>query len=661
MSAEDVDGDDRDDGEGGDLGADRLMVDERDRLPRRHREGSNRSDSDQRSSSQRDLARVLYSPYFQRLSGVTQIISPDPRVPQLHNRQTHSLKVALVSSEVAEEVIRQARTSEKDASAIKALGGIDSVICEVAGLAHDLGHPPFGHLGESLLDQFMRYEGPFPLAQGDKEHQEEAPSQADVSVEDDALAVCKTDAKASFGFEGNAQSFRIVTRLDRHKVAATPGSPLVGLDLTSASLAAILKYPWWRSSVRGPGPKEKYNVYPEDVATFIRARRWTLGRVGLHQQTLEASIMDLADDITYAVHDLQDFIFAGMVDSRDVVKMLRQQEILMGNAGYTDFAGNDKRLIEERLLLERQKDRVAPALEEAYRRAAAAQAGFANRDDYVKALAWAIALGSGTSGGVLAPLIIMGGALGAIEAQWIPSGDVGLWVMISMAAMMGGTMRAPLTAMVFTLELTHDLNVLPALLLSCIAAHGVTVLLLRRSILTEKVARHGHHLIREYSVDPLEVVRVGEVMDRNVPTIPATMTVAEFAERLEHGDPKLRGRQGTPIVDKEGRVVGIITRTDLMRAEEQNQDGNLTVLDIGSHNLVVAYPDESLRTAVTRMLRNDIGRLVVVSRQDPHRLLGYIARSGILAARQEWFKEELSEPGWFSQWRGLTNHQIPGP
>jgi len=389
VSAEDVDGDDRDDGEGGDLGADRLMVDERDRLPRRHREGSNRSDSDQRSSSQRDLARVLYSPYFQRLSGVTQIISPDPRVPQLHNRQTHSLKVALVSSEVAEEVIRQARTSEKDASAIKALGGIDSVICEVAGLAHDLGHPPFGHLGESLLDQFMRYEGPFPLAQGDKEHQEEAPSQADVSVEDDALAVCKTDAKASFGFEGNAQSFRIVTRLDRHKVAATPGSPLVGLDLTSASLAAILKYPWWRSSVRGPGPKEKYNVYPEDVATFIRARRWTLGRVGLHQQTLEASIMDLADDITYAVHDLQDFIFAGMVDSRDVVKMLRQQEILMGNAGYTDFAGNDKRLIEERLLLERQKDRVAPALEEAYRRAAAAQAGFANRDDYVKALAWA--------------------------------------------------------------------------------------------------------------------------------------------------------------------------------------------------------------------------------------------------------------------------------
>lgn len=277
----------------------------------------------------------------------------------------------------------------------------------------------------------------------------------------------------------------------------------------------------------------------------------------------------------------------------------------------------------------------------------------------VKALTWAIALGSGTSGGVLAPLIIMGGALGAFEAHWIPVGDVGLWVMLSMAAMMGGTMRAPLTAMVFTLELTHDLNVLPALLLSCIAAHGVTVLLLRRSILTEKVARHGHHLVREYSVDPLEVVRVGEIMDRQVPTVPATMTVLEFAERLAHGDPKLRGRQGTPIVDKDEQVVGIITRTDLLRAEEQNQDGTLTVLDIGSRDLVVAYPDESLRIAVTRMLRNDIGRLVVVSRQDPHRLLGYIARSGILAARLQWFNEEhASEPGWFARQRSALARQV---
>lgn len=268
----------------------------------------------------------------------------------------------------------------------------------------------------------------------------------------------------------------------------------------------------------------------------------------------------------------------------------------------------------------------------------------------IKALAWAIALGSGTSGGVLAPLIIMGGALGAIEAQWIPTGDVGLWVMLSMAAMMGGTMRAPLTAMVFTLELTHDLNALPALLLACIAAHGVTVLLMRRSILTEKVARHGHHLVREYTVDPLEAVRVADIMDRNVPTVPATMTVEEMTDRIARGDPQLSSRHGTPILNKDGQVVGMITRTDLVRAFQEG-DGDKSVLEAGSKNLVVAYPDESLGQAVARMLGNDVGRLVVVSRRDPHYLVGYIGRSGIMRARLLRYQEEQSrEQGWFV-WR----------
>jgi CIC family chloride channel protein len=109
---------------------------------------------------------------------------------------------------------------------------------------------------------------------------------------------------------------------------------------------------------------------------------------------------------------------------------------------------------------------------------------------------------------------MMGGALGAALAPFIPLGDSGLWALIGMAAMMGGTMRSPLTAMIFTLELTQDLNLLPGLLVGCIAAHGVTVLLLRRSILTEKVARRGFHVMREYSVDPLTMVRVGEVMEK---------------------------------------------------------------------------------------------------------------------------------------------------
>ena len=138
-----------------------------------------------------------------------------------------------------------------------------------------------------------------------------------------------------------------------------------------------------------------------------------------------------------------------------------------------------------------------------------------------KGLVWAIALGSGTSGGVLAPLLIMGGALGALASHWIPAGDAGLWAMVGMAAIMGGTMRSPFTGMVFLLELTHDLNALPAVMVGSVAALGVTVLLLRRSILTEKIARRGHHITREYSVDLFTLLRVGEVMDKNPPTIPA--------------------------------------------------------------------------------------------------------------------------------------------
>ena len=258
----------------------------------------------------------------------------------------------------------------------------------------------------------------------------------------------------------------------------------------------------------------------------------------------------------------------------------------------------------------------------------------------VKAVVWSVALGSGTSGGVLAPLLMMGGALGALEAPLLP-GDAGLWAMLSMAAMMGGTMRSPLTAIVFTLELTHDVGALPGLLAAAVAAHAVTVLLLRRSILTEKIARRGHHLVREYSVDPFEIHRVSEVMDDRVPTIPASMTVAELSRRLAGGERELSRRQGTPIVDAEGRLVGIITRSDLMRAlEEGGAGGDRTVLEAGSRELVVAYPDELIREAVTRMLRHEIGRLPIVSREDPARLVGYLGRAGVMAARVRLFHEE---------------------
>ena len=257
-----------------------------------------------------------------------------------------------------------------------------------------------------------------------------------------------------------------------------------------------------------------------------------------------------------------------------------------------------------------------------------------------KALVWSVALGSGTSGGVLAPLLMMGGALGALEARWIPTGDPGLWAIISMAAMMGGTMRSPLTAMIFTLELTHDLNLLPGLLISCIAAHGLTVLMLRRSILTEKIARRGYHITREYSIDPLTILKVGEVMDTVLPTVPATMKVTELSDRIARHDPHLTRRQGTLILDEDERLAGIITRGDVIRAIEQGANGDTTVLDAGNRDLVVAWPDEPLHEAITRMLRNDIGRLPVVTRDDPRRPIGYLGRASVMAARLRRFEDE---------------------
>jgi CBS domain-containing protein len=265
----------------------------------------------------------------------------------------------------------------------------------------------------------------------------------------------------------------------------------------------------------------------------------------------------------------------------------------------------------------------------------------------VKALVWAIALGSGTSGGVLAPLLIMGGALGAVEARWLSLSDPGLWAMVGMAAMMGGTMRSPLTAMIFALELTHDFNVLPALLIGCVAAHTVTVLLMRRSILTEKVARRGYHLTREYSVDPFMLVRVGEIMDQDLLTIPATLKVAELSTRIAQGDPAVTRHQAIPIVDDQNRLVGIITRGDLFRAMSQDPSGGLTVLEAGTPHLLVTYPDELVDDALTTMLRNNVGRLLVVDRDEPARLAGYLGRATILAARLRRLDEEqLREPGW---------------
>jgi chloride channel protein, CIC family len=258
----------------------------------------------------------------------------------------------------------------------------------------------------------------------------------------------------------------------------------------------------------------------------------------------------------------------------------------------------------------------------------------------IKAVVWSVALGSGTSGGVLAPLLIIGGGLGVLLGQWAPVGDSGLWALVGMAAMMGGTMRSPLTGMVFALELSNDLNTLPALLISCVAALGVTVLLMRRSILTEKLARRGQHIAREYSVDFFELMRVGEVMDASPPVVKADTTVAQLSELIAKGDSPIAQRQGTLIIDAAGLLCGIITRGDVLRALQRDQSGQTPVLQAGKTQLILTHPDEPLRDAIEKMVKHNIGRLPVVDRAKPDQVVGYLGRSSILTGRLRQHEEE---------------------
>jgi H+/Cl- antiporter ClcA len=191
----------------------------------------------------------------------------------------------------------------------------------------------------------------------------------------------------------------------------------------------------------------------------------------------------------------------------------------------------------------------------------------------VKSSIWAIALGSGTSGGVLAPLLMMGGALGGLEANLLPDFGPGFWPLVSMGAILGGTMRSPFTGIVFAFELTHDVNMLLPLLVAVTLAHAFTVLTLRRSILTEKVARRGFHLSREYEVDPLEIVFVREVMQTDLATpgieaIHASMVTAYADETLKVVVYRMahHGLTQVTVLDREsGAPVGSLTLEDVLQ------------------------------------------------------------------------------------------------
>ena len=246
----------------------------------------------------------------------------------------------------------------------------------------------------------------------------------------------------------------------------------------------------------------------------------------------------------------------------------------------------------------------------------------------VKGVVWLVALGSGTSGGVLAPILILGGAAGFLLGQFLP-GDSGFWAMIGMAGIISGAMRAPMTGALFAAELTGRFEAVPHTIAAAGSAYAISVLLMRRSILTEKIARRGRHILQEYTVDPLDLLQAGQIMTHAPATLPGTMTIAEclafFTGEARH--------RSYPVVDAEGRLVGLVSRTDALRWQIDRDAAKITLAEaVSDAAQPFAFPDTPSGAVADLIIETGIGRIPIV---DPRsrRVLGLLSRQDLLKAR----------------------------
>lgn len=270
-----------------------------------------------------------------------------------------------------------------------------------------------------------------------------------------------------------------------------------------------------------------------------------------------------------------------------------------------------------------------------------------------KSLALLVSLGSGTSGGLLAPMLMAGAALGGTFAMIVnlllPGANLSpaAFALVGMAAVFGSAAQATFAFIIFAFEITRDYNAILPLMLVCVVANAVTTLLMRNSIMTEKLARRGLRIPVGYEADVLQQVTVNEVMDHQPVILPAGMLVRELADGIARGEPRFSGRQAFLVADGESRLLGIITRGDVLRALEVDPDKRL--LEAGTDDLIVTYPDESLHDAVAKMVLNDVGRLPVVSRENPSAPLGYLGRRAVFQARLRRLNDEHKvQPGWLA-------------
>lgn len=246
----------------------------------------------------------------------------------------------------------------------------------------------------------------------------------------------------------------------------------------------------------------------------------------------------------------------------------------------------------------------------------------------VKGVVWLVALGSGTSGGVLAPILILGGAAGTLVGQWLP-GDPGFWAMIGMAGIMSGAMRAPMTGAIFAVELTGHFEAVPSTIAAAAGAYAISVLFMRRSILTEKIARRGRHILQEYSVDSLDLLQASQLMTADPQTLPGSMTVEQvvnfFSTDARH--------RSYPVVTADGRLVGLVSRTDALRWQLDRSLSGTSLADaISDAAQPVAYPDTPSGVVADLIVETGIGRIPIVERET-HRIVGILSRQDLLKAR----------------------------
>ena len=270
-----------------------------------------------------------------------------------------------------------------------------------------------------------------------------------------------------------------------------------------------------------------------------------------------------------------------------------------------------------------------------------------------KSAALVISLGSGTSGGLLAPMFMASAAMGSAFAMIVdkiwPAAKLapGAFALVAMGAVFGAASRAAFAFIIFAFEITRDYNSVLPLMLVTVIADAIAVRYAKNSIMTEKLARRGLRIHTDYEPDIFQQVTVGETMSKEFDVVRVEMRVAELAERIAKRDPAVTHHQGVFITDANGRLAGIITRSDIMHALEKDQAGQMSVLEAGSANPVATYPNEVLYDAVAKMLRAAVGRLPVCSWEEPERPVGYLGRSQILAARQRRLEEEyVRERGW---------------